>query len=164
MTEKNRKPKQSAVRAKSDVVRSGQTVMPRGKVLDFYPEVALARAVLVVDEELMLLVPLLEDLRFRVFTLRLGLDGDRLENPTMADEETGRLLCQRVLVTRRGDRFRHAAAVHEFSIVEGIDYLEDLSGLALDISRHWMQLRLRERQPFVLRLQRNGSPILEQVE
>ena len=132
--------------------------------LNFHPNVALARAVLVVDEDLSALIPLLEDLGFRVFSLMPGIDANRMEDTTMDDLEIAHLLCNRILVTRREREFRYAAPVYEFSMIDVAECLQDdLASVAYEISQHWNQLRLRDKQPFTLRLRRDGVPVLEDI-
>ena len=133
--------------------------------LNFHPDVALARAVMVVDEDLSALIPFLKDLGFRVFSLMAGINEDRMAHSTMDDLEIAHLLCNRILVTRRAEEFRYAAPVHEFSIIDIAECGQDeLTSVAQEISQHWNQLRLRDKQPFTLRLQRNGVPVLEDLE
>jgi hypothetical protein len=89
---------------------------------------------------------------------------DRIVNPNMKDDEVAALLCHRIFVTNNAEEFRLAAAVHEFSIIDTAGYLQDPPSLAREISQHWLQLKLRGKQPFILRLMREGGPVLEQVE
>ena len=86
--------------------------------LNFHPQVALARAVMVLDEDLLALLPLLKNLGFRVFSLKPGTNENRMAHSTMDDLEIAHLLCNRILVTRRAEVFRCAAPVHEFSIID----------------------------------------------
>jgi hypothetical protein len=133
--------------------------------LNFHSQMALARAVMVVDEDLSALIPLLEDLGFRVFSIMPGINGDRMAHSTMDDLEIAHLLCNRILVTRRAREFRYAAPVHEFSIIDIAECLQDdLASVADEVSHHWSQLRLRDKQPFTLRLRRDGVPVLEDLE
>jgi hypothetical protein len=121
--------------------------------LNFHPQVALARAVMVVDEDLSALIPLLEDLGFRVFSLMPGIDDTRMAHSSMGDLEIAHLLCNRILVTRRAGEFRYIAPIHEFSIIDVAECVpDDLAAMALEISQHWNQLRLRDKQPFTLRI------------
>src|ERR1700678_3290728 len=133
--------------------------------LNFHPQVALVRAVMVVDEDLAALIPLLEDLGFRVFSLMPGINEDRMAHSTMDDLEIAHILCNRILVTRRAEEFRYAAPVHEFSIIDIAECGQnELTSVAQEISQHWNQLRLRDKQPFNLRLQRDGVPVLKDLE
>jgi hypothetical protein len=133
--------------------------------LNFHPDVALARAVIVVDEDLLALIPLLKDLGFRVFSLMPGIDDSRMAHSDMTDLEIAHLLCQRIFVTKRAQEFRYAAPVHEFSIIDvAVRPQDDLAPVALEISQHWNQLKLRDKQPFTLRLRRDGVPVLEDLE
>jgi hypothetical protein len=50
---------------------------PSGPHLNFQPQIAIARGVLVVDENLLALIPFLEEQRFRVLTLKPGMNDDR---------------------------------------------------------------------------------------
>jgi len=132
--------------------------------LNFHPDVTLARAVMVVDEDLSALIPLLEDLGFRVFSLMPGIDYNRMAHSTMKDLEIAHLLCNRILVTRREREFRYVAPIHEFSIIDVAECLpDDLASVAYEISQHWNQLRLRGKQPFTLRLRPDGVPVLEDI-
>jgi hypothetical protein len=132
--------------------------------LNFHPDVTLARAVIVVDEDLSALIPLLEDLGFRVFSLMPGIDDNRMAHSTMKDLEIAHLLCNRILVTRREREFRYIAPIHEFSIIDVAECLpDDLASVAYEISQHWNQLRLRGKQPFTLRLRPDGVPVLEDI-
>ena len=132
--------------------------------LNFHPDVTLARAVMVVDEDLSALIPLLEDLGFRVFSLMPGIDDNRMAHSTMDVLEVAHLLCNRILVTCREREFRYAAPVHEFSIIDVAECRQDdLASVAYEISQHWNQLRLRDKQPFTLRLRHGGVPVLESI-
>ena len=132
--------------------------------LNFHPRVAIYRAAMVVDQDLQNLMPLLKNLEFRAFPLNPGLRGLSHKDTDTAHEELAQLLFQRVFVTARADEFRYAAAVHEFSIIDVANYLEDAESMAMEISRHWNQLRLRDKQPFVLHLRKDGVPVLEDIE
>ncbi len=132
--------------------------------LNYQPEVAMARGVLVDDENLLALIPFLEMQRFRVLSLEPGMKDDRIVNPTMKDDEIASLLSHRIFVTNSAEDFRLAAAVHEFSIIDTAGYLQDPPSLAQEIFQCWMQLKLKGKQPFILRLMREGGPVLEQVE
>jgi hypothetical protein len=113
----------------------------------FPSDVALARAVMVVDEDLSELIPLLKNLGFRVFSLVPGIDDNRMAHSTMEDLEIAHLLCNRILVTRRAGVFRYAAPVHEFSIIDIAECpRDDLASVAYETSQHWNQLRLRDKQ------------------
>jgi hypothetical protein len=133
--------------------------------LNFHPDVVLARAVMVVDEDLSALIPLLEDLGFRVFSFMPGINEERMAHSTLDDLEIAHLLCNRILVSRRAREFRYAAPVHEFSVIDVAECpQDDLASVAQEISQQWTQLRLRDKQPFTLRLRRDGVPVLEDLE
>jgi hypothetical protein len=114
----------------------------------------MARGVLIVDEHLLTLIPSLEDKRFKVYSLARGI----------CDDQIGPLLAHRVLVASNGEAFREAAAIHEFSIIDTANYDQDTSALAREISRAWMRLGLRRKQPFMLKLMRAGEPVLSDIE
>jgi len=118
--------------------------------LNFHPQVALARAVMVVNEDLSALILCSKTWEFHVFHLWPGIDDNRMADSTMADLEIAHLLCNRILVTRRaGTEFRYIAPIHEFSIIDVAECLQDdLASMAQEISQHWNQLRLRDKQPF----------------
>jgi hypothetical protein len=119
---------------------------------------------MVVDKDLLALTPLLKDLGFRVFSLMSEINQDRMTNSDLDDLEIAHLLCQRILVTRRAKVFRYAAPVHEFSIIDVAECLpDDLASVAYEISQHWNQLRLRDKQPFTLRLRHDGVAVLERI-
>jgi len=65
-------------------------------------------------------------------------------------------------VTRRaGGEFRYIAPIHEFSIIDIAECVQDdLASVAYEISQHWNQLKLRNKQPFTLRLRRDGVPVV----
>jgi hypothetical protein len=133
--------------------------------LNFHPHVALARAVMVVHEDPSALIPLLEDLGFRVFSLMPGIDDNRIAGSNMDDMEIAHLLCNRILVTRRSKKSRYAAPVHEFSIIDIAECVQDdPASVAYKISQHWNQLKLRDKQPFILRLKHDSQPMLEDLE
>ena len=67
-------------------------------------------------------------------------------------------------MTNRAEVFRHAAAVHEFSIIDTAEYTQDPSSVAEEIAEHWRQLQVRGRVPYILRLRRYREPMLERVE
>jgi hypothetical protein len=146
------------------MMKTIQIPEPSHANLNFHPYVAVDRAVFVLDENLLNLRPLLRELGFSVFSLTPGLKETRIDHPSTAHEDVAQLLCQRVFVTSRADKFRHAAAVHEFSIIDIAGCVLDPEALTQEISQHWNQLRLREKQPFVFRLRKNGLPVLEDIE
>jgi hypothetical protein len=60
---------------------------------------------------------------------------------------------------------QESSAIHEFSIIDVAECLQDdLAAMALEVSQHWNQLKLRDRQPFTLRLKLDGLPVLEDLE
>jgi hypothetical protein len=119
---------------------------------------------LVMDETLLGLIPFLEDQQFWVRPLKPGMDSEVVSRAAAVTSGIGDLLGRKVLVTDRAEVFRHAAAVHEFSIIETADYTQDPSSLAEEIAEYWTQLEARGQVPYILRLRRYGEPILERIE
>ena len=128
------------------------------------PENHRDRGMLVVDETLLGLIPFLEDQRFWVRPLNPGMDNEILSMATAVGSGIGYLLGGRILVTDRAEVFRHAAAVHEFSIIDTAGYSQDPSSVAQEIAEHWRQLQMRGRVPYILRLRGHREPMLERVE
>jgi hypothetical protein len=122
------------------------------------------RGMLVVDETLLALIPFLEDQRFRVRPLKPGMDNEVVSRATAVTSGIGYLLGGRILVTNRAEVFRHAAAVHGFSIIDTAGYTPDPSSVAQEIAERWTQLQVRGGVPYILRLRRYGEPMLERVE
>ena len=128
------------------------------------PEIHRDRGMLVVDETLLGLSPFLKDRRFWVRPLNPGMDNEILSRATAVRSGIGYLLGGRILVTNRAEVFRHAAAVHEFSIIDTAGYTQDPSSVVEEIAEHWRQLQVRGHVPYILRLRRYGEPMLERVE
>ena len=126
------------------------------------PENRYGRGMLVVDNTLSVLIPFLEDQQFSVLSLAPGMD-DQIANPSIS-HELGGLLGERIFVTNRAEEFRHAAAVHGFSIIDTAGYNRDPESVAEEISEDWTQLQVRGNVPYILRLRRDGVPMLERVE
>lgn len=120
------------------------------------------RGMLVVDETLLALIRFLEDQQFRAVSLALGMD-DQIANPSIS-HELGGLLGKRIFVTNRAEQVRHAAAVHEFSIIDTAGYTQDPSSVPAEIAEHWTKLQVRGHVPYILRLRRYDEPIVERVE
>jgi hypothetical protein len=82
----------------------------------------------------------------------------------LSDDQIGPLLAHRVLITSNVDRFQELAAVHEYSLIDIANCNHDAPSLAAEISKLWMKPGLKHKQGFVLRLTREGAPVLEDVE
>jgi hypothetical protein len=121
---------------------------------NFHPRIAMARGVLMLDENLLALQQPLEQKNFKVYTVKTG----------MKDEQIAPLLAHRIFVTNNAKDFRESAAVYEFSIIDTANALQDPQTLARQISDAWIQMSLKGKQPFILRLMKQGDPVLEQVE
>jgi hypothetical protein len=128
------------------------------------PERRHDRGQLVVDETLLGLIPFLEDQQFWVRPLKPGMDNEVLSRATAVRSGIGYFLGGRTLVTNRAEVFRHAAAVHGFSIIDTAGYTPDPSFVAEEIAEHWTQLQVLGGVPYILRLRRYGEPMLERVE
>ena len=120
----------------------------------FQPHMAMARAVLILDENTLFLQEPLEKRNFRVYTVRHG----------MKDEQIAPLLAHRIFVTNNSRDFLSAAAIFEFSIIDTSNAYQDPASLAEEISEAWIAMKLKGKQPFVLRLNRETPPTLESVD
>jgi len=118
------------------------------------PRLAMARGVLILDENLLFLQKPLEAKNFKVYTLPRGLK----------DEQIAPLLAHRIFVTNNAEDFRQEAPEKEFSIIDTSGALQDPEALAKQISRLWIGLKLNTQRPFVLKLRRDGSGVLEPIE
>jgi hypothetical protein len=143
---------------------STESTPPEPNSPDLEPENHRDRGMLVVDETLLGLIPFLERHRFWVRPLNPGMDSEILSRAAAVRSGIGYLLGGRILVTNRAEVFRHAAAVHEFSIIDTEGYTPDPSSVAAEIAEHWRQLQVRGNVPYILRLRRYGEPTLERVE
>jgi hypothetical protein len=141
-----------------------QSTPPEPNSPNLEPENHRDRGMLVVDETLLGLIPFLEDQRFWVRPLKPGMDNEVLSRATAVTSGMGYLLGGRILVTNRAEVFRHAAAVHEFSIIDTAGYTQDPSSVAEEIAEHWRQLQVRGHVPYILRLRRYREPMLDRVE
>jgi hypothetical protein len=119
---------------------------------------------LVADETLLGLIPFLEEQQFWVRPLKPGMDSEVVSRAAAVTSGIGYLLGGRILVTDRAEKFRHAAAVYEFSIIDTASYTQDPSSMAEEIAEQWTQLQVRGNVPYILRLKRYGEPTLERVE
>jgi hypothetical protein len=73
------------------------------------------------------------------------------------------MLSHRVFITYSPTQYLEVAAVFEFSII-AVDPLEYPIVSAATISRAWTEMRLKEKQPCVLRLLKQGSHTIEAAE
>jgi hypothetical protein len=90
----------------------------------FQPHMAMARGVLILDENVLFLQTLLERKNFKVYTVPRG----------AMDEQIAPLLAHRVLVTNNIGDFFEVAAIHEFSIIDTSNARQDPITLAAEIS------------------------------
>jgi hypothetical protein len=120
----------------------------------FQPHMALARAILILEENTLFLLEHLEKRNFRVYTVKNDLK----------DEQIAPLLAHRVLVTNNPRDFLSAAAIYEFSMIDTSNAYQDPTSLAQEISDAWITMKLKGKQPFVLHLNRGGAPSLESVD
>jgi hypothetical protein len=148
--------------SQAEEVNIVESTPPEPSPTKLKPERRHARGMLVVDETLLDLTPFLEDQRFWVRPLKPGMDNEVLSRAAAVTSGIGYLLGGRILVTNRAEVFRHAAAVHDFSIIDTAGYTQDLSSVAEEIAEYWMQLEVYV--PYILRLRRYGEPMLGRVE
>jgi hypothetical protein len=115
---------------------------------------AMARAILILEENTLFLYEHLEKRNFRVYTVKNDLK----------DEQIAPMLAHRIFVTTNPKDFLSAAAIYEFSMIDTLNACQDPASLAQEISDAWIAMKLKGRQPFVLRLNRGGAPSLESVD
>jgi len=120
----------------------------------FQPHMAMARAILILDENTSFLKESLEKLNFRVYVVKNDLK----------DEQIAPLLAHRIFVTTNPKDFLSAAAIYEFSMIDTSNADQDPTSLAEEISEAWIAMTLKGKQPFVLHLNRGGAPSLESVD
>jgi len=120
----------------------------------FHPHMAMARAILILDENTSFLKESLEKLNFRVYIVKNDLKN----------EQTAPLLAHRIFVTNNPKNFLSAAAIYEFSMIDTSNAYQDPTSLAQEISEAWIAMKLKGKQPFVLHLNRGGAPSLESVD
>jgi len=118
------------------------------------PKFAMARGVLVLDENLYDLVEELEKRRFKV---KLVLTGT-------PDEQIIDTLTHRIFVTNNPRDFVKQAPIEEFSIIDTTHTSKDAVTLATQISDAFIELELRSKQPFLLTLRRDGKSTLKLIE
>ncbi len=122
---------------------------------DFLRKRSLARAVLVVDENLANLVPELQKKNFRVLTPPKGTPDEKI----IAD-----FLAHRTLVTNNPKDFVGAVPVEEFSVIDTTAVTKDAQHLSSMISDAWIAFSLNSQAKFILRLQPDGKHQLELPE
>jgi hypothetical protein len=120
----------------------------------FQPHTAMARGVLILNENTLFLQEPLEKRNFRVYTVKRG----------MKNEQIAPLLAHRIFVTNNPKDFLSAAAIYEFSMIDTSNAYQDPTSLAEEVSEAWIAMKLKGKQPFVLRLNRGGAPSLESVD
>jgi hypothetical protein len=155
---------QFEVDSQEEEVNTTESTLPGLGSPNLKPENHHDRGMLVVDETLLTLIPFLEARRFWVRPLQPGMDNEVLSRAAAVSSGIGYLVGGRILVTNRAEVFRHAAAVHEFSIIDTAGYTQDPSSVAEEIAEQWRQLKARGGVPYILRLRRYREPMLEKVE
>jgi hypothetical protein len=118
------------------------------------PRFAMARGVLVLDENLFFLKDELENKRFKVRFVKEG----------QTDEEIISDLTHRILVTNNPKDFLRAAPIEEFSIIDTTNAVKDAKVLATQISNAFTDLELKSKQPFLLQLKKSGKPVLRLID
>jgi hypothetical protein len=114
----------------------------------------VARGVLVLEAGLKALERRLQLRNFKVFLISA--------DPT--DEEMANLLTHRVLVTEDSEELLEPAVVHEFCIIDTEHATKDAEKLADLISRAWLEGSLRARQPYLARIDADGSVTVREIE
>jgi hypothetical protein len=114
----------------------------------------VARGVLVVEEGLKALERALQLRNFKVFTVSA--------NPT--DEQMANLLTHRVLVTENSEDLMEPAVVHEFCVIDTGHATKNPETVADIISREWLAGSLRARQPYLARINADGSVTVREIE
>ncbi len=109
-------------------------------------------AILLLDEGLEQVERQLRDRNFWAFPL----------SPGLAEEQRQIALAQRVLVTRRPEHHRIAAAEAEASLIDVADLTEEQ--IAVAIEENWNKLNLGGKFYFLLRLGSGGEGTLEALE
>lgn len=129
--------------------------MPKRFTADLLRKRSMARAVLVVDENLSSIAPELEKKNFRVIVPSKGTPDE-----TIIDH----YLVHRTLVTNNPKDFVVSVPVAEFSLIDTTAVTKDAKTLASIISDAWMDLSLNSRANFVLHLRTNGKHVLDLPE
>jgi hypothetical protein len=150
--------------SQEEEVNTVESTPPEPSSPNLEPENHHTRGMVVVDETLLGLVPFLEDQQFSVQALKPGMADEVPSRAFDSPYGMGQLVFNTILVTDRAEKFRHAAAVYEFSIIDTASYTQDPSSMAEEIAEHWTQLQVRGNVPYILRLRRYGEPMLERVE
>jgi hypothetical protein len=114
----------------------------------------LARGVLMLDRDLLLLQKPLEQKNFIV--------GAGPASST--DEQVPGLLAHRVFITRNSRSFLELAVIHEFSIVDLGPWTMNPQMLANIISKEWLAGSLRNRQPYLAAVDEDGSMTVKEIE
>lgn len=114
----------------------------------------VSRGVLILDEDLVGLKKPLEERNFRV----------HVAVASAMDDQIWAMLMHRVLVTNNSSHLLEPAVVHEFSIIDTMEAPKDPEKLADIISREWLSGSLRNRQPFLARINQDGSVAVSEIE
>jgi hypothetical protein len=112
----------------------------------------MARAVLVLDDNLPSLGPHLKKKNFHVINLPAGV---------MDAERTALVLSQRTLITKTPQAFEDDVPVLEYSLIDASGVTSDDATLAEVISLAWTTFRLKSEGWFILRLRRDGDHTIE---
>ena len=81
----------------------------------------------------------------------------------IVDEGRFQILIHRVFVTGRATEFVYDAPVEEFSLIDAKRAAKDPKVVAGQISRAFVDLELRTKEPFLLILKGNRKPILKLI-
>ena len=117
------------------------------------PRWALSRGVLVLDADFHFLKEELIKKRFKVQLIEEG----------AGKEERFQILIHRVFVTSRAAEFVYDAPVEEFSLIDAKRAAKDPKVVAGQISRAFVDLELRTKEPFLLILNGNRKPVLKLI-
>lgn len=105
--------------------------------LAFQPDMAMARSILILDENTIFLKVPLEKHNFRIYAIK----NDQ------KDEQIAPLLAHRIFVTNNPRDFRSAAAIYEFSMIDTSNAYQDPTSLAEEISDAWITMKLKGKHP-----------------
>lgn len=105
---------------------------------------AMARGLLVVDENVNALAEELRNKNFRIIVPPMRTDDATIVEAYCA---------HRILITTNVDGFVELAPIYEFGIIEvTLDAMADLQGTASKISSEYSQRALRHSEPFLLKI------------
>ncbi len=113
---------------------------------------ALARATLVLDENLFSLKPELEKRNFKVITVPSGMADDTIKQ---------QILSHRIFVTNNPEDFKYDVPVLEFSVIDTTRAPKDPITLASLISKAFVDYGLKSKGQFILSLHGSGKHRLQ---